>query len=620
MKFSKKVFSFPFIIFTISIFLKIYLLYFFIFDTITLQSGILYESAYFLFLFAFIEIYFKKGKWVFYYSIDLLFSIFSFVFVLYVDYFGTLPSYYDLQQSNQVGSISESVLLLISPTYFVFFIDFVIIPILYFVFRKQHSMWITNRKAILPVFLLALSLIIGNFIVSKDNRLLDPIGFAQSNGIITFESMQVYKDKAKPAMATSNQGISNRKIYDLKGIEMVPKNQREKFGIAEDKNLIIVQLESLQDFVINLKVDGKEVTPNLNKLVNESYYFTDIYQQIGAGNTSDAEFLINTSIYPAGNVPSSRVYVDKRIPSLPRLLSERSYSTATFHADDVSYWNRIKLYPALGFQDYYDSEYYGKEDLIGMGSSDEIFYEKTLEALTNISKEQKNFYAHVLSLSSHTPFELPEDKIKINLPEKFDNTLVGNYLTSANYADFALGKFIEGLKNEGLLENSILAVYGDHSGLHMKAGTDKDKKLINELLGHQYDLVDRFNIPLLIRVPGENEKIIDQVGGQIDIMPTLTNLMGISLEDYLHFGQDLLNHNQNLLGMRYYLPTGSYISDDYLYVNDTAATKKPLYNLDTKEQVPSGEYPEKRLEENKENIIEIIDLADSYMQQLPSRQ
>ncbi|MDR7073197.1 LTA synthase family protein [Fictibacillus barbaricus] len=395
------------------------------------------------------------------------------------------------------------------------------------------------------------------------------------------------------------------------------------FGAAKDKNVIIIQLESFQDMLINMEVKGQEVTPTLNGLVNDSFYFSNIYQQIGAGNTSDAEFLINTSLYPAGNKPSSKVYENKIIPSLPRILSKEGYYTSTFHADNVEYWNRIKLYPALGFDKYYEEEFFGKKDLVGFGPSDEVLYEKALEELTALNEKHERIYAHVLSMTSHTPFELPKDKQLLSLPSKYHETKTGNYLTATHYADYALGKFIEGLKQKGFWDNSIVAIYGDHSGFHPKPEDAKDKKLAEELLGHPYGLVDRFNIPLLIHVPGNHKGENKSIGGQIDIMPTITNLLGIDLDKQIHFGQDLINYpNHNLLGMRYYLPAGSYINKDFLFVNREDEGRGQVFDMKSKTTVNNNSefYKEgSESEQKKETILKLLNLADYYLNNLPEK-
>ncbi|MFD1903508.1 LTA synthase family protein [Paenibacillus rhizoplanae] len=145
------------------------------------------------------------------------------------------------------------------------------------------------------------------------------------------------------------------------------------------KNLIIIQLESFQSFLLSLKVDGQEVTPNLNRLMEQSLYFTNFYQMVGQGNTSDAEFVVNSSFYIPPQGAATMSYIDKQLPSLPRLLGDNGYQTATFHTNVVEFWNRGELYKALGWENYYDHKFFGDEDAFFFGASDEVLYRKSSE-------------------------------------------------------------------------------------------------------------------------------------------------------------------------------------------------------------------------------------------------
>ena len=118
-------------------------------------------------------------------------------------------------------------------------------------------------------------------------------------------------------------------------------------------------------------------------------YFPKVYQQIGPGNTSDAEFIFNTSLYSAPYTATSETFGNRAIPSLPKLLKASDYTSLTFHANDVSFWSRDQLYPALGFDQYYDTEFFGNEDVIGIGPSDEYVYQKALPELKQLHEKSK---------------------------------------------------------------------------------------------------------------------------------------------------------------------------------------------------------------------------------------
>lgn len=323
---------------------------------------------------------------------------------------------------------------------------------------------------------------------------------------------------------------------------------------------------------------------------------------------------MNTSIYPLGNRPTSNDLPSHEFTSLPRILDKHSYYSVTFHADDVTYWNRDELYPTLGFDKYYDIDYFGNKDIIGIGPSDEVLYNKTLDKLVTLSENEDYYYANLNTLTSHTPFDLPEEKETLNLPVKFDDTLVGNYLQSVHYADYAIGEFFKGLKEKGLWDDVIIAAYGDHSGLHGKLLTDDDAELLRDTLG-SYSLVQRFNIPFIIAVPGEIEKgsKIDTIGGQIDMMPTVLNLMGIEPET-LYFGQNLLQYDSNLIGMRYYLPKGSFFNNDILYTPETAERDIRIYDIESYGKIDNQyKTPREYYADDLKNMLQIYNWSDYYL-------
>ena len=134
------------------------------------------------------------------------------------------------------------------------------------------------------------------------------------------------------------------------------------------------------------------------------------------------------------------------------------------------------LYPALGFDRYYDDDFFGSEDVVSFGASDEVLYNKTFDELTKIFNSGKKFYANLIAMSAHHPFDLPERKRRFMLPQRFNDTLVGNYLISQNYADYSLGVFINKMKENGLWDKSLILIYGNHFGLPENILDRMDKK------------------------------------------------------------------------------------------------------------------------------------------------
>ncbi|WP_310551096.1 LTA synthase family protein [Paenibacillus glufosinatiresistens] len=387
------------------------------------------------------------------------------------------------------------------------------------------------------------------------------------------------------------------------------------WGRGAGSHVILIQLESFQNFLMRVKVEGQEVTPNLNRLAGESLYFPNVFQQIGRGNTSDAEFVANTSLYPVGNEPMFEQYADRSIPSLARLLGAQGYRTWTFHVNKASFWNRSRMYPALGFDAYFDKPFYRPERFSRFGASDEELFRAGLKKLKQADRAGQKIFAQFVTVSSHSPFSIPEESVRLHMESKQAKTLLGRYAASVHYTDDALGKFIEGLRSSGLWEKSLVVVYGDHFGLNRKK---YNPETIRKVLDSRYlAALDTYNVPLLIHWPGQREgEEIRQAGGQIDILPTLANLLGIRLETepFLVFGHDLLNVRRNLIGIRYYLRTGSFVNNEVLFAAGPHGFRDgTAISLDTRKPVALRSEWRRQCEW----IMEWEKLSDRYVNLLP---
>ncbi|GGF85611.1 hypothetical protein GCM10010912_33650 [Paenibacillus albidus] len=438
------------------------------------------------------------------------------------------------------------------------------------------------------------------------------------------DRMALYLRKAGIILAAVLGSLALFLWHNYKSMDIKPLlkqynfwGSRVCFGKGYGTHLIVVQLESFQNFLIHTSIQGQPLTPVINKLSAESLYFPHIFQQIGRGNTSDAEFISNTSIYPVGAVAMSKKYGDREFPSLARLMRQRGYVANTFHVNDVSFWDRNQMYPALGFDTFYDRRYFPHMKFSRFGASDEDLYRVGINKLKTLDKRQKNFYAQFVTASSHSPFTIPKNSKRLKLNETLKGGPLREYLTAVNYADYALGTFIDKLKETGLWDKSVLVVYGDHFGLNKKKF---DAKKLSEALGIPYHKqISTFNVPLMIHLPGQlHGKIIKQTGGQVDILPTVANIMGIDLkaEAFTAFGQDLLNVDHNVVGMRYYLPTGSFFNNEVLFIpgekgfaDGTATSIRTLQRVEDIAPYKS----------DYDDIIQRMKSSDRYVKQLPIR-
>ncbi|MCG7317272.1 LTA synthase family protein [Brevibacillus laterosporus] len=561
---------------------------------------------------------FYKRKTLMYTIANFLLSSFMLAIVVYFSYYGKIMTYQAFMQIGQVKDVSSSVFSLIKPQYFVLYLDLVIFLLWYRSMKKkkqeiaqaQLDMTLVKRLLLAACCVVVLFSLEG-VKAERTAGIQNETKKAQQQGLITFQVNSFLKDQKVPVW---NEEYTAR-IKQLKA-EREKQQPKQLFGAAKGKNVMVIQMEAFQNFVLNKKINGVEITPNLNALIKESYYFPHFFQQVGQGNTSDAEFISNTSIYPVGTSPMSVSFGEREIPSLPRMLKELGYTSMTFHVNKADFWNRDVMYPGLGFDKYYDTEFFGYEDIVGLGPSDEILFDKTLGVLEEQQKQNRPFYSQIITLSGHHPFVIPQEKITLSLPPAWEGTNVGNYIQAQHYVDKQLGALFAKMKQNGLWDNTVIALYGDHYGITQDEQDKDGKPIIESLTGHVYDKVDAFTVPLIVKVPGNiTGKTMDNMGGQIDIMPTIANLVGLDLSNTTYFGQDLLNTTHNVLGERFYMPSGSFINDDILFIPGQSLEDGSATNIKTHEAVVDLEPYRKMYDE----ILELLSISDAYVNQLPMR-
>lgn len=333
-------------------------------------------------------------------------------------------------------------------------------------------------------------------------------------------------------------------------------------GLGHGMNLMVVQLESFESFPVGLEIDGQEVTPHLNRLAADSLFFPNIFYQTARGNTSDAEFMLNNSLLPLRDASVNWLYPDNDYQSLPRLLKQRGYTPVAFHGFNKLFWNRAFMYPRLGFDEFYSESAFELDEIVNIGLSDESFYRQSLEIL---SRHPEPFFAQLVSLTSHHPFRIPQKYRDLSLPDSIPEEL-RDYLHAARYADKAIGSLLRALEARGLADRTIVVLYGDHEGISLK-----HYKEIHQLLGksvRQDELSKTVlqTVPLFIRVPGSPIKgKFEQVGGQVDILPTLANLMGIE-GGGVFIGQDLIETVRRPTPLTGRYPLGSFADAESIFV------------------------------------------------------
>lgn len=489
--------------------------------------------------------------------------------LLYYRFYNDFVTIPILFQFNNVGGLSASTVELMSWSDILLFVDIIIIG--WFIYRRKPSLVIQKQKK--RKYIMICSALI-----------------AVTIGLGLTKSVHLFSESYDREQMVQSLGLLNYHLYDIAlGIkaplqqyvvtkadadelqEYFPQEKPDHtdlFGIAKGKNIILIMMESTQDFVINRKVNGKEITPFLNELIKDSYYFTQIYDQTAQGKTSDAELMIDTGLYP---LASGSVFVRKpenTYQSLPHLLKEKNnYHSAVFHGNVRTFWNRETMYDSLGYDTFYSKRDYNvtEENAINYGLKDIPFFHQSLSYLESLPEP---YYAKFITLTNHFPFLLADEDMFIDLAATKED-VVNRYVTTVRYLDRAIEMFFEELKEKGMYEDTIFVLAGDHYGI-----SQEYEKGLSELLDEEVNIVSRTEqrqIPLIIHVPGQGGETIAAPGGQIDIHSTLLHLLGVEVQDSYSFGHNLFTRS---IEHPVIFRDGSFLSKEYIYSDNICYRKE----------------------------------------------
>ncbi|QIU93778.1 LTA synthase family protein [Bacteroides faecium] len=346
-------------------------------------------------------------------------------------------------------------------------------------------------------------------------------------------------------------GVSNdEKIYADKFIK---KNVYERKASASDsithkyKNLILILVESFQSWPIGLEVDGIEVTPYINSLVNrdDCLYFSNMMPQVKDGRSSDAQLIINTGLLPLRVGAASSLCSTNTFPSLPKALKEKGYCTVSFVCDGANYWNQGKMSSAYGFDHLYDRMKLNA----AWKAADEVLFERSIPLLKSLKKP---FYAQIVTIASHSPYNKPLFSNTPLLCQKFENEEVKYYLNALQYVDHCIDEFINNLKKEGLYDNSIIVITGDH-----------EQVSLNMYEGRKQVKGEDYFIPFIVLNTSFNSKFSDKVIGQMDVYPSLLELMECSNYFWKGLGESVFGDTiSDFATFRTGIPAGGRVVPD----------------------------------------------------------
>ena len=353
----------------------------------------------------------------------------------------------------------------------------------------------------------------------------------------------------------------------------------EYFGIAEDRNVIMISMESIQQFLIDFELEDEygrkhEVMPFVNSLFHSeaSYSYENFFHQTGQGKSADAEVLAELSLYglPQGSAFQT-LGSSNTFHATPNILKSAGYTTAAFHGNVGSFWNRTDTYGRFGYDYFFDSEFYdlSEDRAMEYGLKDKLFFHDSVEYMEQLPQP---FYSKFITVTHHFPY--PIDEANEGFPKaQTDDETINNFFVTANYADQAIEEFFNYLKASGLYDNSMIVLYGDHFGI-----SNMRNPHVAPLLGQDpeewgnYENTHMQRVPLIIHIPGEtNGQVFDTFSGQVDMLPTMMHLLGLETDQYLFMGQDLLSEEHDGTVT---LRNGRVINKDYTFIEQSVYDTK----------------------------------------------
>lgn len=540
-----------------------------------------------------------RKRFVAIFIINALLSFIILADVIYYRYFEDIISITVLMQMKQLGDVGESVFALFSWTDLIFFIDLLLmIPLLIYYFRKTRNHQ-PAKPLLIPKLLTGLLVLVIGYQLTfiPFNKSMENGGAWQFNKLIS--NMRVYNFTGLLGFHGANlqryteDNFINKKEYTEEEVESVASWFEERnvapaaspySGMAKDKNIIVLQVEALQDFVINREINGQEITPYLNSLIaEEGIYFPEFYEQTGVGRTSDAEFLLNTSLYPTAKGSAYMLYAENEYDSFPQILKDKGYSTNVFHPYKPSFWNRYIMYKQLGIDQFFSESDFEEDEVIGWAINDDALLQQSLDKMVDM---EEPFYSHIITLTSHHPFEMPDDHKVLNMDgyAEYSKRHFRNYLHSIHFVDQAIGNFVDRLKAEGLWDDTMLVIFGDHS-----TGLTADDPAFSEFADagepQSYFEANK-KVPLIFHIPGVDEaQQFDQTGSQLDLAPTLLDLIDAPSAGRKWIGSNLWDGKDRQVTFR----DGSLITGDLTYIpsSDGIYDNGSCYERESGETLPT---------------------------------
>ena len=531
----------------------------------------------------------RKSYWIMI-AIDFVLSLWLFANILYYREFSNFLSLSIIKTSGSTAdNLGKSIVGITRVTDFLAFIDIVLVILLMVAKVVKYDLRPLKLRFNLLLEGIAVLLIGVNLLMAQKDRSGLLTRTFDNSYIVKYLGMNEYAVYDAFKTAQTSEQMAKANVSDLQSVKKYLKVNYVKpnstyTGVAKGKNVLVIHLESFQQFLIGYKWHGKEVTPNLNKLYHSknTLSFANFYNQVGQGKTSDAEMMLENSLFGLQSGSAMSSYgTSNTFESAPAILKQQGgYTTAVMHGGAGSFWNRNNAYKQFGYEYFMPLSYYQNKPkyYIGYGLKDKIFFSQSIKYIERLPQP---FYLKLITVTNHYPYDLDKKNQSIDKTDTGDETVDG-YVQTAHYLDQAVGQLMRWMKKTGLDKNTLLVFYGDHygiSGNHHKASAE----LLNQDEFTNFDNLKFQRVPLMFHMKGLRGGIKKTYGGEIDVLPTLLNLLGIRNKGTIQFGHDLLSKKApQIVAQR----NGDFITPLYAKVGST------YYDTKTGEEIIQ---PDKKL-------------------------
>lgn len=417
-----------------------------------------------------------------------------------------------------------------------------------------------------------------------------------------------------------------KKVVDYYDEKSHNVSKNEYSNLFEGMNVLVIHAESLQTIALESEFNGVAVAPTIKRLANEGIYFNNYYSPVGVGTSSDAEFMFSSSLMPSSNGTVFVNYFDRQYNTIQKAFKNEGYYTFSMHGNTADFWNRATMHKNMGYDDFYSKTSFDIDETIGLGISDKSFFRQSVSIIQNIIEEYKMpFYGTLITLTNHTPWNDLEllDEYDMSLTVEIDgeevtrnylnDTTLGNYFRNVHYMDQALEQFINDLDSAGILDNTVLVIYGDHDARISRKNydymynynpyTDSVREIEDEgyVDYNEYEYKLDKNVPFIIWTKNKNvTKLVKTPTSMIDAFPILSNLFGLETNKF-QLGNDILGSN----------------SDDntVVFTDGSYLTSKIYYNGQNGEiySINGGVVDENYIRENSLYADKIIDVSNDII-------